>query len=311
MEERIFHILMKEVCDEFGIKMEKLSYDWILKLSKDGKIRYITGSRFDLNPSAASNIACDKYATYEVLHSQNIPIIEHIMIFNPETRSYYIKDDNIEDIIKSEFEKYRKIVVKPNYGCEGQGVYFCSSIEEIKVALQKIFQKSDSASLCPYYDIKTEYRTFFLDGEVKLIYGKTKPFIIGDGNSTVKELIEGLNLPDNNVVKDNINRLDLNYIPSKNEKVEISWKHNLSGGASPTILQKCELYERIKDLAIKAGNAMNIKFATIDIIETTDGNLYVLEVNSGIGTSVFIETVEGGKEIIKDIYRQAVRKMFQ
>lgn len=164
MEERIFHVLMREVCAEMGIKVEKLSYGWILQLSKDGKVRHVTGTRFDLNKS---------------------------------------------------------------------------------------------------------------------------------------------------VVKDNLRDLDLTYIPTTGEKVDISWKHNLSGGAKPNILEKGELYEQIEQLAIRAGEAMNINFATIDIIETTDGSLYVLEINSGIGATIFTELVDGGTEIIKDIYRQAVKKLFQ
>ena len=308
MEERIFHVLMREVCAEMGIKVEKLSYDWILQLSKDGKVRHVTGTRFDLNPEATGDIACDKYATYEVLNSQNVPIIEHVMIFNPATRSSLIGNWLT---VTSEFLKHGCLVVKPNYGCEGQGVFLCHSIKETESAIQKLFKTQDSISLCPYYDIKTEYRTFYLDGEVKLIYGKTKPFVVGNGKSTIGELVEGLNLPDKSVVKDNLKDLNLSYIPTMGEKVDISWKHNLSGGAKPNILEKGELYEQIEQLAIHAGKAMNINFATIDIIETTDGNLYVLEINSGIGATIFIESVDGGIEIIKDIYRQAVKKLFQ
>lgn len=118
-------------------------------------------------------------------------------------------------------------------------------------------------------------------------------------------------MPDKSVVKDNLRDLDLTYIPTTGEKVDISWKHNLSGGAKPNILEKGELYEQIEQLAIRAGEAMNINFATIDIIETTDGSLYVLEINSGIGATIFTELVDGGTEIIKDIYRQAVKKLFQ
>ena len=124
-------------------------------------------------------------------------------------------------------------------------------------------------------------------------------------------MVEELNLPDKSVVKDNLKDLDLFYVPEVGENVDISWKHNLSGGAKPTILQKGELYTKIEQLAIRAGKAMNINFATIDVIETTDGNLYILEINSGIGATIFTELVEGGTEIIKDIYRQAVKKLFQ
>ena len=311
MDERIFHVLMREVCAEMDIKMEKLSYGWILQLSKDGKVRHITGTRFDLNPEATGDIACDKYATYEVLNSQNVPIIKHVMIFNPANRSSLIGDDGIWLTVASEFLKYGCLVVKPNYGCEGQGVSLCHTLKETESAIQKLFKTQSSVSICPYYDIRTEYRTFYLDGKVHLIYGKTKPFVIGDGTSSIGELVEKLNLPDKSVVQENLKELDLNYVPATSEKVNISWKHNLSGGAKPAILPKGELYNKIEQLAIAAGKAMNINFATIDIIETTDNNLYVLEINSGIGATIFTESVEGGYEIIKEIYRQAIQKLFQ
>lgn len=311
MEENTFHVLLQEVCAEMDIKVEKLSYDWILQLSKDGKVRHITGTRFDLNPEATGNIACDKYATYEVLKSQNVPVIKHVMIFNPATRASLIENEGIWSTVTSEFLKYGCLVVKPNYGCEGYGVFLCHSIKETESAIQKLFKTQNSVSICPYYNIKTEYRTFYLDGEVKLIYGKTKPFVIGNGKSTLGELVDELNLPNKSVVKENLMDLNLTYIPKAGEKIDVSWKHNLSGGAKPNVLENGKLYEQIEQLAICAGKAMNINFATIDIIETADGRLYVLEINSGIGATIFTELVDGGAEIIKDIYRQAVKKLFQ
>lgn len=310
MEEKIFHILIREICSELKIKCEVLSYGWILQLSKNGKIRHIAGTRFDLNPEAAGNIACDKYATFEVLNSQNIPIIKHTMIFNPSSRNLYIENNGTWLTVVSEFLKYGCLVIKPNHGCEGQGVSLCHSLKDAEIAVQKLFKTQDSISICPYYNIKTEYRSFYLDGKVHLIYGKSKPFVIGDGISTMAELINKLNLPNKNVSKENIDNLDLNYVPLKDEKINISWKHNLSGGAIPTILSKGELYDKIEKLAISAGKAMNINFATIDIIETEDGKLYVLEVNSGIGTTIFINSVENGYEIIKDILKKSLIKMF-
>jgi len=310
MEERVFHVLMHEVCSEMGIKVETLSYGWILQLSKNGKIRHITGTRFDLNPEATGDIACDKYGTYEVLKSQNVPVIEHVMIFNPATRLSLIEEEGIWYKITTELKKWKSIVIKPNYGCEGKGVFLCHNIKEAETAIHKLFKTENSVSVCPYYDIKTEYRTFYLDGEVKLIYGKTKPAVIGNGKFSMKKLIEELNLPDKSIVKDNLRELELSYIPGLNEKVDISWKHNLSGGAIPKILEKGDLYQKIEDIAITAGKAMNINFATIDIIETNDNMLYVLEVNSGICTTIFTNLVENGSKIIKDIYREAITKLF-
>lgn len=76
-------------------------------------------------------------------------------------------------------------------------------------------------------------------------------------------------------------------------------------------MPKGELYNQIEQLAILSGKAMNINFATIDIIETTDNNLYVLEINSGVCATIFTQLVDNGVEIVKDIYRQAIKKLFQ
>lgn len=310
MKEGIFHTIIRELCAEMDIKMEKLSYDWVLQLSKDGKVRHITRNHFDINPQATGDIADDKYATYEVLKSQNVPVIEHTMIFNPAMRNRYIPEEGVWSIVTSEFAKHKCLVVKPNNGCEGQEVTLCRTLKETETAIQNIFQNQATVSICPYYNIKTEYRTFYLNGEIILIYGKTKPFVIGDGKLPLGKLIENLNLPDKKVVKDNLSELDMDYIPEDREKIEISWKHNLSGGATPKVLEKGELYEKIEKLAIKAGKAMNINFATIDIIQTAEEDLYVLEVNSGIGATIFIELVDGGYEMIKAIYRKALQALF-
>lgn len=311
MKDEFLHVLIEELCSEMNIKLEKLSYGWILQLSKDGKIRHIVRNHFDINPQATSDISNDKYATYEVLKSQNVPVIEHKMIFNPANRADYIPEEGIWPIVEAEFSKYGCVVVKPNNGCKGQGVSLCNTLEETESAIRELFESHESVSICPFYDIKTEYRTFYLNGEVHLIYGKTKPFVLGDGKSSIGKLIEELNLLDEDIVLKNLSRLNMNYIPRDKEKVDISWKHNLSGGATPFVLEKGELYSKIASLAMKAGKAMNINFATIDIIQTMENDLYVLEINSGVCASIFAETVDGGYEMIKELYRKFLQALFQ
>ena len=312
MKERFFHSMIKEICLEMDIKVEKLSYNWVLQLTKDGKTRHITNYLFDINPQATGTIVADKYATYEVLKSQNVPVIQHTMIFNPSIWGEYVPENGIWDTIRTELSKHTKLVVKPNDQCEGMGIELCHSLREAEIAIQKLFnQNNTSVSICPYYDIQTEYRTFYLKGEVLLIYGKTKPFVIGDGQSSLVKLVQALNLPEKPIVQENLNSLDMAYIPKQGEKVEVSWKHNLSGGAKPTILEKGELYQRIERLAKEAGKAMNMNFTTIDIIHTTDNKLYVMEMNSGVCADIFANTVEGGYDIIKDIYRKAIKAMLE
>lgn len=100
------------------------------------------------------------------------------------------------------------------------------------------------------------------------------------------------------------------YVPANGEKIEISWKHNLSGGATSQILEDGPLKDQIQSLVKAAGHAMNIHFATIDVIQTSNNKLYVMEVNSGVCMTNFIEKTEGGYEIAKSIYRKALEALF-
>jgi len=269
LKETFFKSLIYDLCNEMNIKVEKLSYNWILQLSKNGKIRHIIGNYLDLNPQASACIVNDKCATYEVLKAQNLPIVEHTLVLNPHVKKNLDFKQDISKIIETKFNKYNTLVLKPNNGYKGDGVTLCKSLEETEIAMKEIFETNKNVAICPYYKIKTEYRTFYLNGEILLIYGKN------------------------------------------NEKVKDSWKHNLSSGAEPVILQKGKLYKEIEDLAIKAGQATNIKFATIDIIQTEDNKLYVLEINSSVCGTIFAEKVDNGKEMIKDIYRKVLQELFK
>ncbi len=100
-------------------------------------------------------------------------------------------------------------------------------------------------------------------------------------------------------------------ITDNNEKVYLSWKHNLCGGATPEILEQCDLYNKLENLALKAAKAINISFATVDIIKTEDDKLYVIEINSGVCMAKFSERVPNGYEISKEIYRKALKLLFE
>ena len=141
-KERFLDKVIKELCLEMDIKLEKLSYDWILQLSKEGKVKHITRNHFDNNPQASSEIANDKYATYEVLKSQNIPVIEHTMIFNPATRSGFVPEEGIWSIIEKKLSEYGTLVIKPNNECQGQGVELCHNKKELEIAIGKLFRNT-------------------------------------------------------------------------------------------------------------------------------------------------------------------------
>ena len=101
MEIKNFYKIIDELCEEKGIEQQLLSFGWIRELKKNNKVRNIIRYTFDLNTAAFYNIASDKYATYEVLSNNQIPTIQHMMIFNTKNRINYLYNKilkKIEDV---------------------------------------------------------------------------------------------------------------------------------------------------------------------------------------------------------------------
>lgn len=260
--------IIDEICKEKGIDETFLSFGWIRELKKDGKIRHIVRNNFDLNPSACKDIVNDKYATYEVLKENDIPVLEYNIIFNSKRRNGF--EDDIETKIKEYFDRYhKKIVIKINDSSEGKGVFL---FEDEKLAISKVEElfeeKESSVSVCPFENIDEEYRAVYLDGEILCLYKKIKP---------------------------------------KN-----GWKHNLSNGAIPKEVTSEDRYQdKVLEIAIKAGQAVNARFVSVDISRTPDERLFVMEINGSVCMSKFAEQFPNGYEITKSIYEKAIDKMFE
>lgn len=310
-KEKPFFKIVSEICQEKNIKQEIISYGWITKLQKENKSRYLIGNQFDLNSATSYNIACDKFATFETLKSNNVPTIEHRIIFNPETRSKFYENKFIEDAKELLRQNNNKVVIKANDSCKGKDVYFCSNEEEIENIVKELFkEKNNSLSACPYVDISYEYRTIYLCGEILYIYKKKKPYVIGNGRNTIEELIAN-KFPED-IKIDVCKEIDLNSIPDDGEEVTISWKHNLSGGAEPIVIDETdEFMLKIKEIAKRAGDALNIKFASVDVVVTENKEILVMEINGGVCMNKFSEIIPNGYEIAKSIYAKAIDKMFE
>ena len=106
--------------------------------------------------------------------------------------------------------------------------------------------------------------------------------------------------------------LDLLKIPNNGEEITVSWKHNLSGGAEPIVIDETDEYlEQVRNIALSAGNTLNIKFASIDIVVTEQNEILVMEINGSVCMNKFSEVISNGYEIAKSIYSKAIDKMFE
>ncbi len=307
---RNFVKIISEICEEENISLHSFSYDWIFSLCKNGVYNYIIGYQFGLNTSSIHSICCDKSAASEIMNSFNIPNIEHRFFMSPINQKYISDEGNWIHLIEL-LNKYGNLVCKANEGTGGKQVFRVSNQFELENAVYKIFSKSRSMAVSPYYTINNEFRTIVLDGEIKIVYSKKRPCIIGDGIHTVSSLLfEYLSQDNNELIIDKVEGYDLTKVLENGECMELSWKHNLGQGSKAMVIENHQIDKRIKDIVQKIVSKMNIRFASIDIVECNN-DFKVLEINSGVMMEHFSQQDEESYNKAKSIYREAVLKMFR
>lgn len=303
-----FKNIIQEICNEENIKYKFLSKDWVIMLEKDGKTRFISGYKFDLNSHGIGSIADDKFALYDVLREKKIPVIEHKIVYNKNNNLDYAIDCNTYEYVKDYFIRNNNhIVIKPNNGTCGHDVFEVTDINKIDDILDKIFTSNYSISICPYYNIKHEYRAIMLDGENKLLYAKYLPIVIGDGKKTIRQLLIEFN---HDYFIDKLQDSKYNNVLDNNEKFQYNWKFNLSQGSIAKKVDDKILEDKLVKLAKRVCKEINLRFGSVDIIQTTENELLILEVNSGVMLENYIRFDTNGYMVAKNIYKDAIKNLF-
>ena len=304
--------IIKQIALENDLSYEVLSCDLVIKLTKGNKIRYINGYKFGLNSHSLGLILDDKYATYELLNSLGISVCKHHILFRPTNHNSYAKNYNSFDYCYDLFLKYNKnVILKVNNGTCGDGVYHITTKKELKRVYNHLLKYNFSISLCPYYDIKNEYRVILLNNEIKIMYGKINPVVIGNGKDKLIDLLKDFNINyfgyKTNLKKD----INYNKVLKKDEKFIYDFKYNLSKGSIITEDIDKETKSIISKMAKDVGKKINLGFGSIDIIKTNDDKYYVLEINSGVMIENYIKLTSDGFKKAKKVYEEAVLEMFK
>lgn len=303
-----FQSMIKEICDENGINMDIISRDWIIALEKNGIRRFIVGCRFDSNKHGLGQVLDDKFATYEALSLIGLPIAYHEIQYSEKNHAKHAKGNNTIEHAMDFFERFNhNIVIKVNDGSQGKNCYHITNKRQIRPTLHKLFQKHYSLSLCPFYEIKNEYRLIMLDGKPEIVYQKVRPIVTGDGKSSIKELLLNLN---EHYFKNKLRSSKYNKVLPIGETFEYNWQFNLSKGAVINENFDPSMKEKLVKIATNAVKSLNIDFASVDIVDTNEG-LMILEINSGVATGHYRKLQSDGKEIAKKMYAKAVLKMFE
>lgn len=303
MGKRTFSQVIEEVCTERGIECKSFSEDWVYLLRRGESSTRIIGYCLGLNGHAQSVICDDKAAASDLMEEAGVPHVRHIFMAPPKSPSQRPTDEEDDPLFRL-MREHGTLVVKPNVGREGESVRHVSTNVELVRGLQQVFATHGNACVCPYVNIDEEYRVVVLDGVARLAYRKIRPHVIGDGKSTIEELVREATAS-HGITLSVPPEIDKDEILSCGQVLVLEWRHNLIKGALASTDIADDLRKRICDLAIDATAALDTRFASVDIIVSGE-TLQVLEVNGTVIMERILQQDAELYEIGKAIYADAM-----
>lgn len=313
-EERFLVTLLREIGKEEGIQVTGYSHDWIIEIERAGRRGFVFGYDFSLNSGTAVKIAKDKVATHLLLEQHSVPSVEHVLISSPRIlKNYTASDSGNWQTILSYAKKYNnQLVCKPLNGTMGAHVFFTRTQTDIEEAIHALIAKYRDATISPWLDIEDEYRVVILDGVPMLVFRKERQQVIGDGKKTIAELVRETYGGDDAIfLLAEMGGEEREIVPQKGTVYFLSNKHNLTHGARPVVIGGGEeMYKEITTLAQNAAQAIDIRFASVDVVQV-GGKLFILEINSGVTMKKFASFSLENYNKAKEIYRQAVTHLFE
>lgn len=272
----------------------------IFSLSDGENTHFFYRSRGDKVSNKAVTIAGDKQITKDYLMKKGIT--------TPKGKSFD-NDSSASDIYEYINVLGTPAVIKPSKGSLGNGVFTdVNTMDDVIYAVNYIRENLGYEEILVEKFIHgVDVRVYVVNGSVVAATKREASNVIGDGSSTVAELIEDKNelrkknphlstrlLKVDSDVKKFLekNGYSLDSIPEYGHKVFINDKANISaGGDSVNILS--ELPKHAADLAIKTIESIEgLKHAGVDLI-VNEYDSTVLEINSTAGIALHILPSKG------------------
>ena len=299
------------------------THSGIVHAIKKDKEVYFKSTTISATPSYGVFASGNKALTQSLLEAKGIPA--------PITRvlSATDKPEQVFDML----DEFEKLVVKPAAMDHGDGV---SIGVTTKKGLTKAIEFARSTSNQADADVLVqqqvggeEYRFLVVDGKVAAVAGRRPPTVVGDGKSTIAQLVEVKNKDPRRGQKHNseltlISVEDIiqhkgaafmKSVPKKDESVALLGTSNLSRGGE-AIDYTDVVSKELKQLAVFAAEACFLKVGGIDIMtnDITTSELdstYIIETNLEPGIRMHMFPSQGKPRDVAKIIFKAIEKRAQ
>ncbi|MBI4094127.1 cyanophycin synthetase [Candidatus Kaiserbacteria bacterium] len=293
---------------------------------RDGKKRYFRYNTLDLNPVGSSDIAKDKDYANIFMKRMGYRTVPGRAFYSNE----WCKQIGSKRDIHAAYRYARKlgfpVVVKPNEGSHGIGVFLVRNKREFFRAMRHIF-KNNRIALVQRVVRGRDYRIVVLDNKVISAYERIPLSIIGDGRSSVQELLKRkqrkfrrggrdtrIRLDDIRIShKLGLQKLALRSVPERGKRIYLLDNANLSSGGDAVDVTK-PIHPEFKKLAVKLTRDMGLRLSGVDLMVAGDirnppKKYWVLEINAAPGLDHYVQTGAAQQKIVENLYLKVLRSM--
>lgn len=255
------------------------------------------------------DMASDKLLTKELLTLQNIPVAKGAKVYN------------VISLLKEGENIGYPLVLKPQFGNQGKGIVLDIANEKELISAYESLKGKFNDLIVEKYHSGNDYRVCVVNYKITAVSLRTPPFVIGNGKSTISELINNLN---ENPLRGEDHEKPLTRIKidtelieclknkgyneksilEKKEKVFLRRNANLSTGGDAIDCTDI-ICDKNKDICIRAAKTLGLDICGIDIcVDDISKPIYnsgiVMEVNAAPGLRMHLYPSSGEKRDVGD-----------
>jgi D-alanine-D-alanine ligase-like ATP-grasp enzyme len=296
-----------------------------LIIFRNGRKVLFRDRNFNINPLGSSEIARDKgYADF---------FLKHYGYHTSEGQTFFSEALNQRVETKRTIDDgyaYAKaigfpVILKPNNLSQGTLVVKVHNKREYYSVARKILRRTSVMLVQRFYEGK-DYRVVVLDNEVISAYERIPLFVIGDGRSTIVELVAQkqrhfveigrdteIDLEDFRIrQKLRRRRRDLRSVLPEGEKVFLLDNANLSTGGDALDVTE-DVHPDYQSLAIRITRDMGLRMCGVDIIggdiRQPISEYVVIEINSAPGLDNYASMGTKQRDRVDELYLKVLKAL--
>lgn len=285
------------------IPVTRIGEDSILQLGYGKYQKRIEATLTENTSCVAVDIACDKELTKRILKDACVPIADGYTVFD------------IEEAIKTAHSIGFPVVVKPKDGNQGKGVSVNLRCDQEVMDAYNIAVKYSRDIIVEKFITGKDYRVLVVGEKVAAVSQRIPPFVVGNGISSITELIEIENrnpkrgvdherqltkIVIDDICMANLKKkgLSVDSVIRKGERLYLRENANLSTGG--TAKDCTDIIHPLNiEIAIRAAKLVGLDIAGVDITTPdiskpiTETGGVIIEINAAPGIRMHHYPAEG------------------